>query len=163
MLDAKPSPSPLSSTVILILHDGSPATNSTQCRKIIGALQYLNLTRPDISFFVNKLSQFMHKSITLHFQHLKRLLRYLKSTINFGIILKKPHSFQLLAYNDNDWGGNPDNRTSTSAYIIFFGGNTIPWLSKKKEIITCSFTVSEYHTVATTTTKITWLTNLSFM
>jgi len=120
-------------TAILTLHDGTAATDSTHYRKIIGGLQYLNLTRPDLSFAINKLSQFMHKPTTLHLQHLKRLLRYLKSTINFGIMLRKPTSLQLMAYTDADWGGNPYDRTSTSAYLIFFGGNPISWAIQKTE------------------------------
>ncbi|GAU41761.1 hypothetical protein TSUD_13620 [Trifolium subterraneum] len=119
---AKPAPTPLSLTATLTLHDGTSATDSTYYRQIIGALQYLNLTRPDLSFAINKLSQFMHKPTTLHLQHLKRLLRYIKSTLNFGIFLKQPSSFNLHAFTDADWGGNIDDRTSTSAYIIFFGG-----------------------------------------
>lgn len=65
---AKPSPIPLSSTSKLQLLDGTPSTDATEFRRIIGALQYLNLTRPDLSFSINKLSQFMHKPTALHLQ-----------------------------------------------------------------------------------------------
>lgn len=66
MEGAKPSPTSLSPIATLMLHDGTLATYSTYYMKIIGALQYLNLTRPDLSFAINKLSQFMHKPTTLH-------------------------------------------------------------------------------------------------
>jgi hypothetical protein len=135
MEGAKPSPTPLSSTANLQLHDGHAPTDATHFRRIIGALQYLNLTRPDLSFAINKLSQFMHKPTALHLQHLKRLLRYLKNTINFGIMLQQSSTINLLAYTDADWGGNADDRTSTSAYIIFLGGNPISWLSKKQKTV----------------------------
>lgn len=157
---AKPSPTPLSQTTTLQLHDGTPATDPTTYRQMIGALQYLSLTRPDVSFSINKLSQFMHKPTSLHLQHLKHLLRYLKHTINFGILLKQPSSFNLIAYSDADWGGNYDNRTSTSAYIIFFGGNPISWLSKKQCTVARSSTEAEYRAVATATAEVMWLTNL---
>jgi len=74
MEGAKPSLTPLSATATLQLHDGTPSTDATEYRSILGALQYLNLTRPDISFSINKLAQFMHKPTTLHLQHLKRIL-----------------------------------------------------------------------------------------
>jgi hypothetical protein len=80
---AKPTHTPLSTSTTLTLNDGTAAADSTLYRQIIGALQYLNLTRPDLSFAINKLSQFMHKPTSLHLQHLKRLLRYLKATLNY--------------------------------------------------------------------------------
>jgi hypothetical protein len=74
---AKDVTTPLSTSVSLKLNDGSAAVNPTEYCKVIGALQYLSLTRPDISFAVNKLSQFMHCSSTIHWTATKRLLRYL--------------------------------------------------------------------------------------
>lgn len=157
---AKPTYTPLSTTSTLTLNDGTAAADSTLYRQIIGALQYLNLTRPDLSFAINKLSQFMHKPTSLHFQHLKRLLRYLKATINFGILLKKTTALTLQVYTDVDWGGNIDDRTSTSAYLIYLGGNPISWLSRKQRTVARSSTEAEYRAVATATAEIMWITNL---
>ncbi|CAL2227918.1 unnamed protein product [Prunus armeniaca] len=90
---AKVVSTPLSTTGPLMLHDGSSPIDATHCRCLICGLQYLSLTRPDISFTVNKLSQFIHSPFETHWQALKRLLRYLKGTISFGVHLS--HGFSL--------------------------------------------------------------------
>ena len=137
MTRAKPSPT-LSLAAQLKLHDGTPHTDATYYRRAISALQYLNMTRPDLSFAINKLSQFMHQPTQTYLQHLKRLFRYLKSTINFGIQLQKPVSLNLVTFTDADWGRNADDRTSTSAYIAFLGGSPVSWSSKKQRTVALS-------------------------
>ena len=89
MIGAKDVLTPLSTTTSLKLVDGTSSTNSTEFRSVIGALQYLSLTRPDISFSVNKLSQFMHKPTVIHWTAAKRLLRYLKHTIFHVLHIRK--------------------------------------------------------------------------
>lgn len=102
----------------------------------------------------------MHKPTTLQLQHLKRILCYLKSTINNDIFLKRHASLDLLEYTDGDKGGNGDDRTSTFAFNIFFGGNPISWLSKKQRTVARSSTEAKYQTVTTATTEIMWLKNI---
>ena len=101
MSGAKATTTPLCMTTPLKLNDGSAHADSKQ-----GALQYITLTRPDLSFAINKLSQFMHQPTEVHFQQLKRVLRYLKFTINHGLKLTKSAHLKLQAYTDADWGGN---------------------------------------------------------
>ncbi|GJX20822.1 retrovirus-related pol polyprotein from transposon RE1 [Tanacetum coccineum] len=79
---AKPVATPLSSTESLFLVDGSPIIEPTPYRQLVGSLQYLAFTRPDVSYAVNKLSQYMHAPTQLHWQALKQVLRYLKGTIH---------------------------------------------------------------------------------
>ena len=125
MSGAKDVSTPLSTTQSLQLIDGTAAVDSSEFRRIIGRLQYLSLTRHDISFVVNKLSQFMHKPTTNHWTATKRLLRYLKQTIFHGIQIHKVGLPILRTYSDADWAGNVDDCTSTSAYISFLGSNPI--------------------------------------
>jgi hypothetical protein len=80
---------PMATNTFLVLHNGSPPTDATTYRSVIGALQYLTITRLDISYTVNKLSQFMHCPSETHWAAAKRLLRYLKHTINHGLLLKR--------------------------------------------------------------------------
>jgi hypothetical protein len=92
---AKDIHTPLSTSTPLILMDGSTPTDSTEYRRVIGALQYLGLTRPDIAFPVNRLSQFMHKPTACHWTAAKRILRYLKQTMFHGILIQQTSPLNL--------------------------------------------------------------------
>lgn len=85
MIDAKLIGTPMSTTCSLSSHDDTPSCDSSLFRSIIGSLHYLSITRPDIAFTVNKLSQYMQSPTTTHMQALKRILRYLKHTISHGL------------------------------------------------------------------------------
>jgi histone deacetylase 1/2 len=91
MLDCKPVTTPLSPSEKLSLHDGQRLgpQDSTRYRSIVGALQYLTLTRPDISFAVNKVCQFLHSPTTVHWAAVKRILRYLKGSLGLGLWIKR--------------------------------------------------------------------------
>ena len=97
MRDCKPSSTPMSTTDKLSLHEGellSPE-EGTKYRSTVGALHYLTLTRPDISFAVNKVCQFLHAPTSLHWTTVKRIIRYLNGIINHGLII---HKFFFLPY-----------------------------------------------------------------
>jgi hypothetical protein len=100
MSGAKDVSTPLSTTQTLQLLDGTAAVDSSEFRRILGSLQYLSLTCPDISFAVNKLSQFMHKPTSTHWTATKRLLRYLKQTIFHGIQITNAGTPVLRTYSD---------------------------------------------------------------
>ncbi|KAF2283598.1 hypothetical protein GH714_012132 [Hevea brasiliensis] len=87
--------------------NNAQAIDPTEYHQLVGGLQYLNLTKPDVAFSVNKLSQFMHCPSNSHWQARKRLLRYLKSTINFGIHITPQSHPVFHAYSDADWAGDP--------------------------------------------------------
>jgi len=157
---AKDVTTPLSTSVSLKLNDGSAAVNPTEYRKVIGALQYLSLTQLDISFSVNKLSQFMHCPSIIHWTVTKRLLRYLKNTIFHGISIKKNVNPPLTCYSDTEWASNLDNRSSTSAYLIMLGSNLLFWSSRKQRAIARSSTKAEYRALATATSESMWILSL---
>lgn len=79
----------LNSSQVLLSMDGFPSVDPTPYRKLVGSLQYLDFTRPDVSFVVNRLAQFMHSPLETHWQALKQVLRYLKGTIHHVLYLKK--------------------------------------------------------------------------
>jgi histone deacetylase 1/2 len=112
----------------LSLTDGTPlgSEDSTQFRSIVGALQYLTLTHPDLAFSVNKVCQYLHAPTTEHWIAAKRILKYVKDTLKLGITFRKSSSTFLSAFSDADWAGCLDDRRSTGGFAIFVGPNLIP-------------------------------------
>jgi hypothetical protein len=151
MLEAKPITSPMSSSTVLSAFIGDPMEDPSLYRSTVGSLQYLSLTRPDLGFAVNRVCQFMHRPTTLHWQAVKRILRYLKHTVSHGLLLHHTKSTSLQAYSDADWAGCPDDCRSTGAYCIFLGSNLISWSSSKQPMVSRSSTEAEYKPVANTT------------
>lgn len=105
MLNANSVSTPPSTSEILTLDKCSPSDDATHYRQVIGSLQYLTFTYPDICIAVNKLTQFQHSPSTKYWQATERLFRYLKGTITYGIHFKHGNSSQLLAYSnaDSEW------------------------------------------------------------
>ncbi|GKB88886.1 retrovirus-related pol polyprotein from transposon TNT 1-94 [Tanacetum coccineum] len=133
---------------------------STPSRSIVGSLQYLAITRPDVSFAVNKLSQFMHAPTQLHLQALKRVLRYLKGTIHHGLFLNQKSAITLTAFSDSNWGGIKDNSRSTTAYILYLGSNIISWRLARQKSVSRSSTEAEYKALANASVEMMWVQNL---
>ncbi|KAK2968892.1 hypothetical protein RJ640_013235 [Escallonia rubra] len=160
MTGAKEVNTPMCSSTSLTLQDGSSHTDPTPYRKLVGALQYLSLTRPDVCFAVNRLSQFMHSPTEVHWTALKRVLRYLKATIHHGLYLRRGIPLTLQAFSDSDWGGDRDNGRSTTGYILYLGTNAISWKSTRQKSVSRSSSEAEYKAIANSTAEILWVTNL---
>uniref|UniRef100_A0A251RWD9 Putative zinc finger, CCHC-type n=1 Tax=Helianthus annuus TaxID=4232 RepID=A0A251RWD9_HELAN len=139
---------------------GTSFRDATHYRSIVGALQYLTITRPDIAYAVNQVSQFLHAPTVAHFQEVKRILRYLKGTIALGLHYSRPTHTTLLGYSDADWARCLETRRSTYGYSIFLGGNLISWSAKKQPTVARFSCESEYRAMANTAAEIVWLTHL---
>ena len=131
-----------------------PLTDQTQYRRLIGSLQYLQFTRLDIAFAVNKLSQFMHMPTEDHWQAAKRILRYLAGTPDHGIFFSANNKLVLQAYSDSDWAGDTDDYVSTNSYIIYLGQHPVSWSSRKQNGVPRSSTEAEYRAVANATSEV---------
>ncbi|XP_020204384.1 uncharacterized protein LOC109789763 [Cajanus cajan] len=132
-------------------------------RSVVGALQYATITRPEISFSVNKVCQFMSNPLEQHWSAVKRILRYLKGTMSLGLHLQPtpPNSpLSIHAYYDVDWASDPDDRRSTSGAAIFVGPNLISWWSKKQTIVARSSIEAEYRSLALATVEVLWIQTL---
>ena len=125
----------------------------TAFRSLAGALQYLTFTRSDISYAVQQICLHMHDPRESHFAALKRLLRYVRGTVDLGLVLHRSSSAELVVYTDADWAGCPDTRRSTSGYAVFLGGNLVSWSSKRQPVVSCSSAEVEYRAVANGVTE----------
>ncbi|CAA7051295.1 unnamed protein product [Microthlaspi erraticum] len=160
MLNSKPVATPMSPTPKLSLNFGSPLDDPSQYRTVIGSLQYLGYTRPDIAYAVNRLSQFMHRPTDEHWNAAKRVLRYLAGTASHGFFLRANNPLTLHAYSDADWAGDVDDFVSTNAYILYIGATPIAWSSKKQKGVARSSTEAEYRSVANTAAELRWVYSL---
>ena len=108
------------------------SVDPTLYRSTVGALQYLTITRPDISYAVNRACQSVHNPSSLDWQRVKHLLRYLKGTISNSLFYSSQSNLSLEVFNDADWASSPLDRRSTGAYLVFLGCNLISWSSRKQ-------------------------------
>ncbi|CAJ2641428.1 unnamed protein product [Trifolium pratense] len=130
---------------------------------IVGALQYATLTRPEISYSVNKVCQFLANPLQDHWKAVKRILRYLSGTTNHGLLLQAAPTNQplsLIGFCDADWASDPDDRRSTSGACIYVGPNLVSWWSKKQTLVARSSVEAEYRSLANLSAEILWLQSL---
>ncbi|XP_016686857.1 secreted RxLR effector protein 161-like [Gossypium hirsutum] len=154
------SPTLMVSTCRLSTHEGSLVENESFFRSIVGALQYVVITRPDFAFSVNKVCQIMHRPLDTHFKVGKRILRYLQSTLDHGLHFCRASKFVLEGYSDSSWGSNVDDQRSMSGNCIFLRGNLVSWNSRKQQVVSCSIAEAEYRSLANVTAEIVWLQSL---
>ncbi|XP_062014688.1 uncharacterized mitochondrial protein AtMg00810-like [Rosa rugosa] len=154
----QPVSTPMSAKAVLTTHDGDLLENPIVFREIVGSLQYLTITRPDIAFAVNYVSQFMSQPRAPHLIAAKRILRYVKGTLGHGLYFSPQRQpAHLSAYSDADSAGCPESRRSTSSYLIYLGNTLIAWCSKKQPTIARSSAKSEYRSLAHSSAETTWL------
>ncbi|XP_020088552.1 uncharacterized protein LOC109710418 [Ananas comosus] len=127
---------------------------------LVDALQYLTFTRPNISYAVNIVAQYLQTPREPHMQAVKRILRYIRGTLSYGLPLSRCVNPSLVAFADADWAGCPDTHCSTSGYCVFLGPNLISWSAKKQPTIFRSSSEAEYRAVAYTLAETVWLQRL---
>lgn len=157
MAAANPVPTPLPSRLDDVFKDTELFSEPTYFRSLAGKLQYLTLTRPDIQFAVNFVCQRMHSPTMSDFNLLKRILRYIRGTAQYGIHLFKHPSLSLSAFSDSDWAGCHDTRRSTTGFCTLLGPNVVSWCAKRQPTISRSSTEAEYRALAQTACELTWM------
>ncbi|CAJ2642525.1 unnamed protein product [Trifolium pratense] len=119
-------------------------TNKERYQRMVGKLIYLTHTRPDISYAVSVVSQFMHNPSEQHMSAVNRILAYLKSSPGKGILFSRHGHLAIVGYTDSDFAGSKLDRKSTSGYLSFVGGNLVTWRSKKQKVVSLSSAEGSY-------------------
>lgn len=114
MSRSKAMTSPIVPGTKLSRSESGEPVDATQFKQIVGSLMYLTATRPDLMFAVSLLSRFMERPVEAHLLAAKRILRYIQGTLEYRICYKKGNETELVAYTDSDYGGDVDDRKSTS-------------------------------------------------
>nr|GEY37567.1 ribonuclease H-like domain-containing protein [Tanacetum cinerariifolium] len=137
--------------------DGDHVYDPTLYWSLASSLQYLTLTRPDISYAVQQVCLYMHDPREPYFSALKRILRYVRGSLDYGLQLFSSSTTSLVAYSDSDWAGCATTRRSTSRYCVFLGNNLLSWSSKLQPTLSRSSAKAEYRGVANDVAETCWL------
>ncbi|KAL0746003.1 hypothetical protein Bca101_101497 [Brassica carinata] len=139
------------------IEDSKPFHDPKLYRKLVGKLIYLTITRPDICFAVNQVSQHMQLPKEHHWRMVERLLMYLNGSPDQGVWMGCNGSTEVVGYCDADWAGDRADRRSTTGYCTFIGGNLVTWKSKKQKVVSCSSAEAEYRAMLKLTNKLVWI------
>jgi hypothetical protein len=160
MSDCKPCSTPVDTQAKLSKDDRPPVADATSYRSLTGALQYLTFSRPDIAYAVQQVCLHMHTPREPHLTALKRILRYLRGSLDYDLLLRPSPTSELVVYTDADWAGCPDTRRSTSGYAVFLGTNLVSWAAKRQTDVSRSSVEAEYRAVANGVAEASWLRQL---
>jgi hypothetical protein len=160
MTDCKPRSTPVDLKAKLTADSGPPVQDPSHFQSIVGTLQYLTFTRPDIAYAVQQVCLHMHDPRESHLTAMKCILRYLRGMPDYGLLLRRSRSTYLAVYTDADWAGCPDTRRSTSGYAVFLGDNLVSWSAKLQTIVSRSSAEAEYRAVTNGVAEATWLRQL---
>jgi hypothetical protein len=140
--------------------DSGKVCDPTRFRRIIESLIYLTITRPDLSYPVGVISQYMVRPTKEHLQSVLRILRYVSGTKDWGLLYRACTTMQLADYTDADWADSAADRRSASGYAFSIRSAAVAWSSKKQLTVALSSTEVEYRGAAIATCKAIWLKRL---
>ena len=157
MVDCKPVSTPITTGCKLSMDDESKEVDQKPYRSMIGSLLYVTASRQDVMQAVKLVARFQANPMEKDVLAIKRIFRYLKGTIEFGVGYPKGHELSLVAYTDADWVGSIDDRRSTSETTLYLGDFLVSWSSKKQSLVSLSTAEVEYITAGTCCTQVIWM------
>lgn len=157
LLGFKPRSTPMDANIKLTQEDGELYSDPSLYRRLIGRLLYLTITRPDLSYAVNRLSQYVWSPRVPHMEAAFNVLKYIKGTAGQGLLYKSTANLNLQYFIDADWGACLDTRKSVTGFCALLGEYMISWKSKKQQTISISSVEAEYRSMAASTCEIIWV------
>ena len=135
---------PMAANAKLTSDPSSKSVDVTLYRSMIGCLQYLTANRPNIVFSVGVCSRFQSNPKVSHLNTVKRIIKYVGGTCDYGLFYSKESNLSLAGFSDSDWAGNVDDRKSTTGGCFYVGANLVAWMSKKQNSVSLSIAETEY-------------------
>ena len=160
MIGCKPSDTPMDPYNKIGSKGNFGPVDKGRYQRLVGKLIYLSHTRPDISFAVSLVSQYMHNPTEEHQEAVNRILKYLKMSPGKGLLFKKGANRSIDVFTDADWAGSPTDRRSTSGYCTYVWGNLVTWRSKKQHVVARSSAEAELRALAHGICEGMWLRKL---
>ena len=157
MDSAKHLKTPMGTNEKLSKDENGVPVDPTLYRSMIGSLLYLTASRPDIAFSVGVCARYQANSKESRVGAVKRIIRYVNGTADYGIWFSKDTNSSLAGYSDADWAGNADDRKSTSGGCFYLGNNLVSWFSKKQNSISLSTAEAEYIAAGSCCTQLLWM------
>ena len=157
MDNCKPTPSPFQSGVKLSTTCTSPEVDATLYCQLVGSLLYLTHTRPDLSFVVGLVARYMQTPHESHWKAAKRILRYVRGTVQFGIHYSSGGTPLLVGFTYSNWLGDPDDRKSIEGYVFNLGSRLVTWACNKQQAIALSSKKEEYRATMNPFQQVLWI------
>ncbi|CAL8138375.1 unnamed protein product [Prunus armeniaca] len=154
---AKSARTPMSTSAKIHRDLHGKSVDQTLYRSMIGSLLYLTASRPDISFSVGVCARFQSDPKESHLFAVKRIIKYVSGTSEFGLWYTYDTCVNLVGYSDADWAGCSDDRKSTSGGVFYVGNNLVAWHSKKQNSVSLSTAEAEYVVAGSCCTQLLWM------
>jgi hypothetical protein len=151
---------PIETSIKLSKEGDGRVIEPTLYKILVGRLKYLTITRPYIVYRVGLVSRYMETQMETHWLTAKRILRYIKGTLNLGLFYAYGDEAKLVGYSDSDWGCDQGERKSTTGYVFYLSSTAFSWASKKQVIVALSTCEVEYVATSPTVYEAIWLRNL---